>query len=143
MSDIHNPASNGQADPESFELLRELEQNTPDSVKKMRSHTRLSIRVKVVVQPGNASDRLTLKVQGVTGDLSAGGCQMLLPVPLGVGDVYWLAFDQATLPVPPLMARCMRCRLIREDAFECGFAFFKPVDIPRSMGARDGDRPLV
>lgn len=111
------------------DLLSELQQSTPEAVKGARAHTRLSIRTKVIVQPANMSQRLSMKVQGVSGDISGGGCQLLLPLPLNVADIYWLTFDRQTLDVPPVYARCMRCRVIREDAFEAGFAFFKPIDL--------------
>jgi hypothetical protein len=68
-------------------------------------------------------------VQGISGDVSEGGCCVLFPVPLNVGDVYLLTFDRKTINVSPALARCMRCRLMREDAYECGFSFFTPLDL--------------
>lgn len=116
-------------DKTSIEALAELERNTPDSVKKMRSHERLTVRCKVIVQPGNASDRIQMKVQGVTGDMSATGTQVLLPVPIGVGDIFRISFDRTVINVAPTFARCMRCRVVRDDAFETGFSFFSPIDL--------------
>ncbi|MEO0512303.1 MAG: PilZ domain-containing protein [Planctomycetota bacterium] len=111
------------------ELLGELEQSTPESVRAARAYTRLEVRTRVVVQPANMSERRTLKVQGITGDISAGGCQLLVPIPLNVGDIYWLVFDRSVVDVSPVYGRCMRSRVIREDAFEAGFAFFSPIDL--------------
>lgn len=111
------------------DLLAELEQSTPEAVKGARLHTRVTIRTRVYVQPGNMSERRALKVQGVTGDISAGGCQLLLPLPINVGDIYFITFDKEALGITPAYARCMRCRLVREDAFEAGFAFFTPIDL--------------
>jgi hypothetical protein len=113
-------------------VLQELEQNTPDEIRRQRTHFRMAVKAKVVLQPGNASDQFKLKIQAVTGDLSEGGCRILSPVPPRVGDIYRLEFDQKTLPVPITFARCVRCSLLREDAFEAGFAFFSAIAMPES-----------
>jgi hypothetical protein len=60
----------------------------------------------------------------------------LLPLPLLVGDVYRLQFERNTLDLPLTFARCVRCRLVREDAFEVGFAFFSAICLPEeAVGA--------
>ena len=118
------------------ELLAELERNTPEEIRRQRAHFRVSVRAKVVIQPGNSSDVQRLKVQGVTGDLSEGGCRVLSPVPLRVGDVYRLTFNTNELPLPMTFSRCTRCQLLREDAFDTGFRFFSPVALPESLAAR-------
>lgn len=115
---------------EAFGLLRDLERNTPDEIRRQRAHFRLSIKAGVIVQPANASQITTLKLKGVTGDVSEGGCSALFALPLAVGDVYRLSFERKTLDLPLTFARCLRCRLIREDAFEAGFAFFSPISLP-------------
>jgi hypothetical protein len=120
-------------DSDAFELLEELELNTPEAIRAARSSERVAIRVPLIVQPGNSSEIRSLKVKGVTGDISSGGCQVLLPTPLGVGDVFRLSFDQKILRVPVVFARCLRCRLIREDAFESGFAFFTEIDLASAI----------
>ena len=86
----------------------------------------------MILQPANSSEVLKLKIQGSLGDISTGGCRLLTPVPLGVGDVYRLTFDVAELDLPLCFARCLRCRLLREDAFEVGFSFFAPLCLPRN-----------
>ena len=108
-------------------LLTELQRRTPDALRRERAHTRITVRAKVLVQPGNMSQRLDMKLQGVSGDVSAGGCQLLVPLPVGVGDIFWLAFDRTTLDIAPIYARCLRCREVRADAFEAGFAFFNKI----------------
>lgn len=117
-------------DAQAFDVLSELEKNTPDEIRRQRAHFRLSIRARVTISSGNASEMLKFRVQCVTGDLSNGGCRILSPVPLRVGDVYRLDFDREQLPLPLTFARCLRCSLVREDAFECGFTFFAPVTLP-------------
>ena len=137
-----NPSdADGRAE-ETFELLAELERSTPETIKKSRAHTRLEIRCKLIVQHGDISRRLDMKLQGMTGDISHGGCQALFPLALRVGDIYYLSLDRTALDVTPVMARCMRCRMIREDAFETGFAFFAPVELPTQLST-DRDPPIA
>lgn len=114
-----------------FDLLSDLERQTPDEIRKQRSSERIEIKAPVVIHPGNASDTGHKEpVSGVTGDVSAGGSRVMSPVPLHVGDVYRLAFERNVLDLPTTFARCMRCRLIREDAFEVGFLFFTRIELP-------------
>ena len=120
---------------EAFQVLQELERNTPEEIRRQRAHFRSAIKTGVVLQPGNASELLSFKVKGVTGDISEGGCSALFPIPTRVGDVYRLQFDRKTFDLPLTFARCVRCRLIREDAFEAGFAFFSAISLPESVAA--------
>jgi c-di-GMP-binding flagellar brake protein YcgR len=115
------------------ELLRELEQNTPEEIRRQRKHFRVSIKAGITVQPGSASEAMRLKVRGTTGDVSEGGLGALLPLPLGVGDVYRLEFDRDKLDLPLMFARCVRCRLVREEAYESGFTFFSLISIPDNL----------
>jgi hypothetical protein len=129
-----NPGLN--ADDGAFHLLEELERNTPDEIRRQRAHFRLSVKAAITLLPGNISDTLKFKVQGVTGDLSEGGCRALFPLPPRVGDIYRLEFDRKALNLPLTFARCVRCHLLREDAFEAGFSFFSPISLPeRVLGA--------
>ena len=76
-------------------------------------------------------------MHGVSGDVSSGGCLLLVATPLMVGDIYWLTFDRSVIDLPPAFGRCLRCRLIREDAFEAGFKFLSPVTLPGGVGEGD------
>ena len=109
--------------------LADWERNKCDAVKRARASTRIRIRSKVIAQPGNSGDRLKFKIQGVTGDISAGGCQILFPIPLRVGDIYRLTFDKTELNLDSVFARCLRCHLIREDAYKTGLEFFERIDV--------------
>ena len=91
----------------------------------------------MILQSGNASELLSFKVKGVTGDISQGGCSVLFPIAARVGDIYRLEFDQETLALPLTFARCVRCRLIREDAYEAGFAFFKAITLPENVAVSE------
>ncbi|MBK9127181.1 MAG: PilZ domain-containing protein [Phycisphaerales bacterium] len=122
-------------DENAFSMLRELERNTPDEIRSQRSHFRLEIKARVTLMPGNASDLLKFKMQGTTGDVSCGGCRILFPLPVGVGDVYRLEFDRRQLDIPLTFARCVRCSLLRESAYEAGFQFFAPISLPQPAEA--------
>lgn len=119
-------------DRDAVEILSEIERSTPAEVLRQRAHDRLQIRAKIIVQPGNASQRTELKLQGVTSDISRGGCQALFPLPLRVGDIYRLTFDQSLIAIGPVLARCMRCRFVRDDAFEVGVAFLQNIELPEA-----------
>lgn len=125
---------NGQAAvaAETDALIDELSASTPDAVKKMRSSTRLSIRAKVTVEPGSLSHRDGVKLQGVTGDVSAGGMQVLVARPLRIGDIYQVTFDRKEFDVAPAYALCLRGRQVRPDAFEAGLRFLEPITLPSS-----------
>ncbi len=133
MFDELEQPTNTPGSDEAHELLRELEQNTTEEMRRQRSHFRLAIKSAVVMQAGNASELLSFKVKGVTGDISEGGCCVLFPIPTRVGDIYRLQFDREALDLPLTFARCVRCRLVREDAYEAGFAFFKTISLPEKV----------
>ena len=121
-------------DDDAFHLLEEMEQNTPEEVRRKRAHFRVSIKAGVVIQPGNATDLHRFKLQGVTGDLSSGGCKALFPLPTRVGDVYRMRFDQKIVDLPLVFAQCVRCLLIQEEAYEAGFRFFSPICLAEPEG---------
>ena len=123
-----------------LEALADLERNTPEEIRQMRSHARITISCKVTARPGNSEARLAWKAQGLTVDISSGGCQAVFPVPARVGNIYWLRFSDQLSGVGSIFARCVRCRLVREDAFEAGFSFFVPVDV---SGALEEDTCLL
>ena len=114
---------------DALDAVEDLQRNSADEIRRQRTHERLKVKTKVLVQPGNASELLKFKVQGTTGDISVGGCRLLTPVPISVGDIYRLTFDPSQLNIPLTFARCVQCHLIREDAFEAGFAFFNQVEL--------------
>lgn len=110
-------------------LLTELESQTPEAIRRQRSSERASCKVHLIIRPGNASDAHRAAIEAVTGDVSSGGCRLMTSEPLRVGDIYKLAFEKGELDLPIIFARCLRCRLVREDAFESGFAFFTKIEL--------------
>ena len=121
----------------SEELISELAANTQDAARAMRQTTRLVVRAKVTVEPGSLSMREGKTLRGFTGDVSTGGTQLLLPRPLGIGDVYLLSFDRSELDLPPVYALCLRGRQVRTDAYEAGMRFLEPVQLPSSAKSSD------
>jgi len=115
------------------EVLRELESQCSAKYEKHRSHQRVTLKMKVILQPGNSSELMSLKLQGVTGEISDGGCRAMFPLPLGVGDVYRLRFDPEQMDLPVTFARCLRCRLVDEDAYDVGFRFFKEINTAEAI----------
>ncbi len=113
----------------SHEILQEIESQTDEKIRQQRAHDRVAVKYKFIMQPGNSSEFLEYKVQGVVGDISSGGCKAMLPIPVKVGDIYRLQFENGRVNLPLLFVRCIRCRLISEDAFETGFSFFNPISI--------------
>ena len=135
----HDPRTETLLDEEVLDSLADLEGNKSEAIKRARSSARVRIKAKVIAQPGNSGDRLKSKVQGITGDISAGGCQILFPIPMRVGDIYWLTFDESSLKIDAVFARCLRCRLVREDAYEAGLKFFEQVDLSGAVEAEASD----
>lgn len=118
-------------------MLQELSGNTPEDIRRQRAHFRLSIKVSVILQSGDASNLRKFKAKGVTVDISQGGCSAVFAMAARVGNIYRLEFDKDKLALPLAFARCVRCRLIREDAFEAGFAFFTPITLPESVAVSE------
>ncbi len=129
MFDDYDDSTGKLSTDEAFDLLQDLERNKTEDIRRQRAYFRLAVKSAVILQPGNTSDLLRFKVKGVTGDISEGGCSILFPLSPRVGDIYRLQFDKNLLDAPLAFARCVRCRLIREDAYEAGFAFFRPITL--------------
>ena len=125
------------ATTDALEALSQLEQNTCESLVRQRASERVQIRTKVVVRPGNSSQRHELAVEGLTGDISNGGCQILTGRPVLPGDIFWLEFSDEHIAIGSLLARCMRCRMIREDTFEVGFRFLHEIDLAGALKHRN------
>lgn len=118
-----------------LDALKDLEKNTSAAILAQRSSERIDVNVSIVVRPGNASQRGAGGIQGMTGDLSNGGGLILLPRPIVPGDIYWIEFDQSEIKLSALFARCMRCRMVKEDAFEAGLRFLQDVDLASALAA--------
>jgi hypothetical protein len=114
---------------DALQAIAELEHNTNDSILAQRASERLEIRTKVLVRPANASQRHQFVVECVTADMSNGGCMVLATRPLLPGDLFWLSFDDTQIRIGSLFERCLRCRFVREEAYEVGFRFLNDIDL--------------
>lgn len=132
FENLGDPLAGTELD-QTLQLLQELERNKPEELRSQRMHVRRQITAAVTIRPANSSCRLQTELHGSTVDLSEGGCQVVSPHPCGVGDVYFLQFDQKALDLPKVFARCLRCRLINEESFEAGFSFFTPIVFPTQL----------
>ena len=119
-----------------LDSLSELEANTSEEIKRQRTHARFAFQCNVTVHPGNSRERTAPAVDAVMRDVSENGCQIVSPVPIGVGDVFWMVFDPATAKIEPAFCRCVRCWLVREDAFQAGFRFLSPIELPDTIASQ-------
>jgi hypothetical protein len=114
---------------DALSALGELEKNTDRAIVAQRASERLDIKCKIVIRAANASERQRVTIEGMTADISNGGCQVMVGRPIFVGDYFLLEFPDETLRIGSTLARCLRCRLIQEDAFEVGFRFEHDIDM--------------
>jgi len=116
------------------EVLQSFDQQQIQEALKSRAHERFETALRVCVRPANTSERSRLELHGTAADLARGGCRLILPLPTMVGDVFRIEFESSAARIPVVFARCLRCRLVSEDAFEAGFSFLTPIDLPAEAG---------
>lgn len=104
-----------------------------------RSSERFGMQCRIELYLGDSGRRNSRPpIVAVCSDLSAGGCRLIAESPPAVGDIYWVTFEKS-VDLPPAFARCVRCRLLREDAFEGGFQFFNEITMPNSQRREEDD----
>lgn len=81
--------------------------------------------------PGNVSGRDGRTFDGSCRDISPRGCRLILTQPLIVGDIYLLSVENEQMGLDPSFGRCVRCHMIREDAFEIGMNFLSTVSFEK------------
>ena len=126
--------------PDALEAMADLERNTSQEIIRQRASERVDIRTKVLIQAGNSSERHCFTVEGVTADISNGGSMVLTGRPIMPGDVFHVTFPATDIAIDSLLARCMRCRMVREDAFEIGFRFLNDIDLASALDSSDGQQ---
>ena len=114
---------------DSLNALAELQTNMDSAVLAQRASERVEIRIKTQIRSANISTRHQFVVEGVTADISNGGCQLILGHPLRVGDYYAVSFTERPLELDNVLSRCLRCRLVQDDAYEVGFSFEHAIDL--------------
>ncbi len=118
-----------QSEELDLDLLKDLERQSVEEIRKLRAHERVDTKIRLMIQHGDSSRVSDMRAQAYTSDISSGGCCAVSTSTVVVGDIYRLSFDRKQLDAPLVFARCVRCRLLREDAFEAGFAFFSPISL--------------
>ncbi len=127
VAPFDGPESDARGVPSELSALMDIERHLEDLEQRKRSE-RVTGIFKVRIRSGNASQRAKRpEIVAICQDISETGCRILSTTPLWVGDVYNIHFE---LNLPHAFARCVRCRLLREDAFECAFSFFSPLAMP-------------
>lgn len=112
------------------DLLELQRSDGSDSQNHNRANERFGVQCRIELRPANSTQRNADPIAGICSDLSAGGCRLISTTPAAVGDIYWMSFDN--IDTPSVFARCIRCRLLNEDAFEAGFQFFSEIALPDS-----------
>ncbi len=124
-----------QSATKTLEAVKSLQSASDESVAAQRRHRRFEIRTKVIVHPSDTIDRGDRQWLGECHDISNGGCCLLTQSPLQLGSVYWIQFQPTDVKLDPVFARCVRGRLMRENAFEFGMCFLTPIELPQPQSA--------
>ena len=97
------------------------------------SHRSVPTNVLLIIRPSNSSQRRETPLRGYCKNLSQSGCGVITDCPPRVGDLYRFELpSDVTHPIHGCHARCVRCHLIDEDAFEVGFSFLSQVNLQTS-----------
>lgn len=131
MLDNAENGSDSLQRPVADDLLSDLLTGRHDSTDASsdRRESRMRLECAVTIVPASSSQRDTSIIEGHLRDASGGGVGTLTSKPPAVGDVYLLSFEDSPFECSQVFARCMHCRLIQEDTFESGFAFFAPAAV--------------
>ena len=106
------------------------------------AHRSVPTNVLLLIRPSNSSQRRETPLRGYCKNLSQSGCGVITDCPPRVGDLYRFELpSDVTHPIHGCHARCVRCHLLDEEAFEVGFSFLSPVDLQsgNASAASDAD----
>lgn len=118
--------TSGYLDNEAIALMESLGQLH----EKRDNSQRLVQELRVSLRPSSSSSRQTELVAGFCKNVSRAGCCVVGESAPRVGDVYRFELNSDTThPLHGTHARCVRCHLVDEDAFDSGFSFLSPVDL--------------
>ena len=88
------------------------------------------LNVQLIIRPSNSSQRRETSIRGYCKNLSQSGCGVVTDCAPRVGDMYRFEMpSDTTHPIHGAHARCVRCHLLDEEAFEVGFSFITPVEL--------------
>lgn len=117
-------------------LLDDIELSRRADLSQARKLSAVKVEATLTVRSANVSERATALGEGVTTELRRQGVSSLLSVPMGVGSVYHLSFDDTELGVTPCLAICDRCAMLTDTAFEVNFQLLQAIELPAPT---DGD----
>jgi len=127
-----NGAQNATSPEGLLSAIEELATNTQEAVaSSRRGNDRMELNSPAQLLPGNVSGRDGRTYEGSCRDISPRGCRLILTQPLIVGDIYLLSVENQQLDLDPSFGRCVRCHMIREDAFEIGLNFLSTVSFEK------------
>lgn len=103
------------------------------------------VNVQLLIRPSNSSQRRETPLRAYCKNLSQSGCGVVTDCAPKVGDMYRFEMpSDTTHPIHGAHARCVRCHLLDEEAFEVGFSFLSPVDLNVTETQSDSQSdPLV
>lgn len=117
--------STSSADPRSVQSNDETLIADDD---KRSSRKRIVQSFSVLVQPSSVSQRANERIEGDCRNFSDSGCGIVSNFAPRVGDVYQISVpNQAEHAIDGVHARCVRCHMLDEESFECGFSFLTPL----------------
>ncbi len=102
-----------------------------DRMDKRKQSQRFAEHLAVQLRPSSSSQRWAEFLEGTCKNLSQTGCGVITTNAPRVGDLYRFELtQQPEHPLHTVHARCVRCQMLDEDAFESGFCFLAklPVD---------------
>lgn len=107
-------------------------------LEKRSSQQRHLENLAITLRPSSSSQRQTESVSALCRDVSRNGCGIVAKQAPRVGDFYRIESpnDPSHL-LHGVNARCVRCMLIDEEVFQCGFSFLAPVDLDRQRRFED------
>ena len=130
-------------DPEGLmSAISELEKNQKAKIEARRVNNRLALDCPVEVVHGNVSQRNGTTFSGSCRDVSPQGCRLVLKAPITVGDVFMVTIKDPQNRFDPIFGRCVRCLLLREDAFEVGVSFFASLTLSEIQNQRANELDL-
>lgn len=120
------------SEAKAYELLEELELGTPSAVREAREKISIPIVTKIEVRPADLCRRSALLIEGSTREVARQGVSAICGQPVEVGSVFHVAFDEAMLDLPAVLAICDRCVMLEPTAFAVHFQFTQPIDMPQA-----------
>lgn len=116
---------------------------TASTDKRGEQAERIVTNLLVRIRPSSCSQRFSENITGYCKNVSESGCGVTSDFAPRVGDIYQFEIDDPGHILHGIHARCVRCHLLDETAFDCGFSFLSPLAQGRSSSSTASPQPLV